>query len=88
MTAALVRSVCNKMGALRLKSIPRENVSDLCETILEMIKPIESSRKPPSDLLNLVSNCSQQVLKKHSGLLLNRFTQTLLLESSKKKKCL
>ena len=55
MTAALVRSVCNKMGALRLKSIPGENVSDLCETISEMIKQIESSGKPPSDLLNLVS---------------------------------
>ena len=55
MTAALVRSVCNKMGTLRLKSIPGENVSDSCEMISEMIKQIESSGKPPSDLLNLVS---------------------------------
>ena len=67
MTAALVRSVCNKMGALRLKSIPGENVSDLCETILEMIKQIESSGKPPSDLLNLVSHpfrtCTQKTFR-------------------------
>ena len=33
MTAVLVRSVCNKMGALRLKSILGENVNDSCETI-------------------------------------------------------
>ena len=55
MTAALVKSVCNKMGALKLKSIPGENISDSCETISKMIKQIESSGKPPSDLLNSVS---------------------------------
>ena len=29
MTSVLVRSVCDKMSALKLKSIPRENVGDL-----------------------------------------------------------
>ena len=55
MTAALVRSVCNKMGALKLKAITGEKVGDSCEIISEMIKQIENSGKLPSDLLNLVS---------------------------------
>ena len=45
----------NEMGTLKLKEIPGKTVGDFCETISKMIKQIESSGKPPSNLLNLVS---------------------------------
>ena len=55
MTASLVRSVSNQIGNLKLKSIAGENVANLGESIVELVKQIECSGSVPEDLLFLVS---------------------------------
>ena len=55
MTASLVRSVSKQIGNLKLKSIAGENVANLGESIVELVKQIECSGSIPDDLLFLVS---------------------------------
>ena len=55
MTAYMVRGVCNKIVALKLKEIPGENVAKLSEMIGDYVKEIESSGSIPQDLLFLVT---------------------------------
>jgi len=55
MTTSLVRSVSNQIGNLKLKSIAGENVANLGESIVELVKQIECSGSVPEDLLFLVS---------------------------------
>ena len=55
MTAALVQSVCNEIGNLKLKSFARESVPKMGETMVQKIKQIECSGSTPNDLLFLVA---------------------------------
>ena len=55
MTASLVRSVCNQIQDMKLKSFPGENVAKMGEKISELVQKIESSGEAPPDLLFLVT---------------------------------
>ena len=55
MTASLVRSMCNEIVGLKLKSLPGENVAKLGEMITDKVKQIECSGSVPDDLMFLVT---------------------------------
>eukprot|EP00980_Cylindrotheca_fusiformis_P022212 scaffold9102_cov166-Cylindrotheca_fusiformis.AAC.2 len=55
MSDSQVRLLCQQLIDLRLQDIPGENVGTLGEKITEIVREIEGSGKPPSDLLELVS---------------------------------
>ena len=53
-TVLLIKNISNKIGNLKLKSFPGENILKLGETITEKIGQIEESDNKPVDLLTLV----------------------------------
>jgi hypothetical protein len=55
MNDAQVRNLSNKLGDLRLRDIPGENVAKLGETITQIAREITGSGREPNDLLQLVS---------------------------------
>ena len=55
MTAGLVRGLCDSIVNMDLKKIVGENVAQMSEKIMNLIRQIESSGTVPSDLLYLVS---------------------------------
>eukprot|EP00980_Cylindrotheca_fusiformis_P022352 scaffold9224_cov170-Cylindrotheca_fusiformis.AAC.2 len=55
LTEETIRQKSNELGNLRLKDIPGENVRVLVEKVSELAREIESSGRPPSDLLQLCS---------------------------------
>jgi hypothetical protein len=55
MNDAQIRNLSNKLGEIRLRDIPGENVAKLGETITQIAREITGSGREPNDLLQLVS---------------------------------